>query len=331
MADAFDGLQRAAFEGLEFPVSEIKVRCSMRHFVHYYLRVPGGVVEKLERGLYEVTMTAHFDTNIKGYGQLWPNVLMAIRQKFEQGITAPLVIPNIGTMKAFMPEWEQVTDLGKVRSGERVPLKWLEDQNDLFLDDAAANVALDTVTSAQKRLAQVLAAPPQKKVRYPICPADFVLTPEDRNLFDILQSRVNAVLALLDQAELAMGLIASKIAGVTALVKHIDRKVKALQHPANYAILRALQDLWDALMRLGGGGAKIDSPTGTSQAGRVPTFARAYLVDQEPLSVAAISQILYGDTTHAVDIMRNNRIENPMHVPIGTTIIYFVYPSNVIR
>jgi regulator of RNase E activity RraB len=103
---AFDSAQRGGFNGLQFPVKSVSIKGRYRHAEHEYLRVPGAVIEKLERAIYNIEITAAFDTNIKGYGRLWPDGVQALRKMYESGLTGPLVIPTIGTIPAFQPEWD---------------------------------------------------------------------------------------------------------------------------------------------------------------------------------------------------------------------------------
>ncbi len=41
----FDDLPRASFDGFEFPVRSVHIRCVQKTFLHKYLRVPGAIIE----------------------------------------------------------------------------------------------------------------------------------------------------------------------------------------------------------------------------------------------------------------------------------------------
>lgn len=114
----FDQLQRASFFEIPFPVKSVHIRGRLRRHEHEYLRVPGALNEKLGRGLYMIEMEAVFDANIKGYGRLWPNSLGQLREIYEQELTGDLVVPTIGTIPAFITEWDQTAEMGRVRSGK---------------------------------------------------------------------------------------------------------------------------------------------------------------------------------------------------------------------
>lgn len=292
----FDSLQRASFDGLDFPVRAVHIRGRYRVHTHEYLRVPGGVNEKLERGLYRIEMEAEFHATIRGYGQLWPNVLAAIRGKFEQGITGPLVIPTIGTVPAMIEEWDQTADMGRVRSGESVRIPFLEDQTELFLSTALAKVDQSSIASSASNLQSIR--------------DQLGIDPADTSLFDAIQDAANAVIAFKDQADLFGGLMSAKIAQLTGLLGEADRAASTLKNPENHQLLEALHELWDAAVTLGRNLA--ESPRGP----------RVYVVPRT-MSVADIAAAIYGSTDRATEIMLNNALDDAFAVRAGTRIIYF--------
>lgn len=294
----FDQLQRASFDGLEFPVRGVGIKGSYRHHDHEYLRTPGAVIEKLERGLYMVEMDAVFDVNVRGYGDLWPAGLAAMRSKFEQGITSALTIPTIGTIRAFMPEWDQSADMGKVRSGERCRLVFKEDQSQLFLSDAAAKVQQSSVAASGEKLAVTL--------------EDFELPEEEQSVFDEIQDISNSILAIKDQGDLYGGLLAAKVEQLAGLIRAADETLESLKDPVNHELLEALHELWEATVTLGQNLA--ESPRGP----RTYTTPRQMTVGD----VAAETQKL-GGTDDAARIMLNNSLPDPFAIPAGTRIVYF--------
>jgi hypothetical protein len=294
----FDQLQRAAFDGLEFPIKYVSIKGRYRHEEHEYLRVPGAVIEKLERALYSIEMGAVFDTNIRGYGTLWPNTLAALRNKFEAGVTSALVVPTIGTVPAFQPEWDQTAEIGKIRSGEVVRLLFKEDQTQRFVTLALVKAQQQSLATAASNLGTVRASL-----------AD--MPAQDISIFDAIQEGSNALLAFKDRADLVNGWLAAKIAQVTHLVRQADSALESMKDPVNHELLEAFMGLWNALVVMG---------TNLAESPRGP---RLYTVPRQ-MSVSDIAVAVYGNTERASEILVNNNFADPFAVPAGEKVIYFV-------
>lgn len=295
----FDDLQRCGFDGLQFPIRKISIRGRYRHHAHEYLRVPGAIIEKLERAQYDIEIDACFDANIKGYGTLWPNGVNALRAKYEAGLTADLVIPTIGTIPAFQPQWTQDIDIARVRSGETVRLAFMEDQTAKFLKLALLQTQQQSMADAFNRFALIRA----QLVGVPA---------NDVSLFDQITGAITGVLAIKDRADLYGGLLTAKLERLTALMAQADGQLESLKHPQNYAALDAFLDLWDSGVKLATNLA--ESPRGP----KLYTTPRLMSVND----IAAVPSV-YGDASRGTDIMLNNRLEDPFAVPAGTKIIYF--------
>lgn len=295
----FDQLQRASFDGLEFPVRAVQIRGQYRHFDHVYLRVPGAVIEKLERDPYTFEMDALFSSTIKGYGDLWPGGIAAMRSKFERGLTAPLTIPTIGTVPALITNWDQSADMGKMRSGESVKITFKEDQSETNLTLAIAEVDQTSLANSADRLGRVVQGA-------------FMEYPEDASLFDKIQDAANAVLAIKDQAGLYGGLVSAKVAQLTSYISQADQMAQSLRDPQRHELLDALLELWDAAVTLGKNLA--EGPRGP----RIYVVPRTMSVSD----IAAATQDL-GGTDDANTIMLNNYLEDPFQVEAGAQILYF--------
>lgn len=298
MASAFDGLQRASFGGIEFPIRTARCKGTYRHHDHIYLKTPGAATEKMGRGLYRFEMAGVFDVNVPGYANLWPGALSQMRRLYEQGATAPLVYPSIGSVPCFIPEWDQEMDL-RIRSGETAQLIFQEEQSAAFLQQALIKVTSTSVNTAHAAL-QITAD---------------TLNPRP-DIFDTIQDKVNGVLALYDQAELRQNLLAARIESLSELIREADRDIEALQDPSNFTVVWALQDLLASTLQL--------TRDITQQQGD----PRIYVVPMT-MTVGAISNAIYGDTSHFDDIVSNNTIEDPLTVIAGTQIIYF--PSGILN
>lgn len=294
----FDSLQRASFDGYEFPVRSVEIKGRYRHHVHEYLRVPGGVIEKLERGLYVIEMDVPMHATIRGYGGLWPTGVDVLRKKFEEGITSQLVVPTIGSIPAMLTDWTQTAEMGRVRSGENLRLPFLEDQTQLFITNALAEVRQSSLQSSGDKLALTL--------------EDFALPPDERSVFDQITGLANSILAIKDQSDLYGGLLAAKVAQLTNLINQADRQLQSLQDPVNHELLDALHELWDSTITLGKNLA--ESPQGP----------RLYIVPKVmPVTeIAKATQDLGGDDD-AARIILNNDLEDAFAVAAGKQIIYF--------
>jgi hypothetical protein len=287
----FPKKQRASFGDLAFPITSCRMKGSYRHYEHVFLKTPGAAVEKLSRDLYRVDMAGVFDMNIQGYGDLSATI-DALRRHYEAGTTLPLVIPYIGTVPCWIPEWDEDIDF-KIRSGHKAQLVFMEDQNVAFLEQALRRTTATSVGSSH----DVFQLQADAIVPRP-------------NIFDQIREQANKVFGFFDQAELQQNLLASQIDGLTDILRIADRDVQALQDPSNFAITYALQDLLAATLEL--------ARDVTQQQGE----ARIYVLPQT-MTVMQISVAIYGDTTHYQDIVNNNTIPDLYEVPAGTQIVYF--------
>ena len=299
MAAIFDTLQRCSFDGLAFPIKSVSIKARYRHHEHEYLRVPGAVIEKLERALYNIEIQASFDSNVKGYGRLWPNGVNTLRDKFATGTTGPLVIPTLGTLPAFQPEWDQQIDMARVRSGETIKLSFKEDQTQRFLAMAVVQTQQQSMATATERLKFTL--------------ADLVGVPaNDQDFLDKIVGAANDVLAIKDQADLYGGRLAQRLGTMQTLLAEADSAVESFKHPQNYLAIDAFLELWDSTVKMA---------TNLAESPRGP---RKYVTPRQ-MSVAEIAAAVYsGSTERAPEILMNNQIDDAFAVPAGTELVYFV-------
>ncbi len=292
----FDQLQRASFDGLEFPIRHLKVKGKYRHHTHEFLKTDGGLNEKMARGLYSIEMAAVFDVNIRGYNSgtpLWPNIIAAMRSKFERGITSDLVIPTIGTIRAFQTDWDQEMDT-KVRSGETATLMFLEERDDELLNEALADIDVSSVGATAAKL---------DRLTSPMSPRP--------TIFDSILDAANSILAIKDQFDLYGARIEAQILSMADLIRTADNELQELQDPSNYKIIDAMHELADAALSLG------RTLLGSSSEPRVFIVPRL-------MTVAEISNAIFGDTSHNVELMQTNNFDDPFAVPAGFQVLYFV-------
>lgn len=298
MAAAFDTLQRASFADLPFPVREIEVIGGLRDHVHEYPHSPGGAPEKLGRKLYEFHFVAPFLNTFKAYPDLWPDTLAALRLVFESGQTDDLVVPTIGTIKAYCISWRERTDLPSNRSGVIVDLTFREDQADLFLIESLITVYAANLGGTSAALLAAMQADLAFQA---------ALSPSQVGLFQSIQNVANSITAVADQANAYANIVQAKAQAVTSLCAVADATVLPLNNPAHFRVLEAMMGVW-------------------AQAGRLERdalrLARPLIPYTTPvaMSVSQIATAIYGDTGQAAKLLQINSWENPFRVPAGTSI-----------
>lgn len=315
----FDSLPRASFAGFEFPCSRIEVTCSLRDHVHEYPHSPGGAPEKLGRKLYEFHFTVPFYQGSKLYPLLWPETLASLRIIFEGGKSFDLVVPTIGTITAYCTTWREVADPKNGRNGVTAEFSFREDQSDLFLvqnliTQTTAGMSSNfqayqqALLDQQERLADALAAGVSS-------PDDLLLAQIDASDLAVLNQVISVslqVLAALADAS-NFGYAVAALAGdlVTACVQADDLALWA--DPTRFPLLYALHNLWLNAQQL-----QIDALS-------VGVKVVLYTVPQPGLGIGAISTAIFGDTSHAIELLQINPITDPFFIAGGTTIKAYLF------
>lgn len=288
----FDQYERAGFNSIQFPVKTIKIRGGLRHHLHEWRYIPGAEPEKLGRKPYVIEMGCAFHATIKGYGPLYPGRLATLRKLFEAGTTAELVIPTIGRIQAFCSDWEQMADF-KVRSGEEVPLTFVEDQTAANLVASAVRVnaaAMSTAVSKWEAAAEEIDPKP--------------------SIFDTISDAANAVLSYKDQFDAFGGLLESKLLQLATLVQAADKQVTEFLDPVNYRVLYALHELLDSTIQL---------QKDVSDRIRHPQIYTTPAL----MTLNEIALAIYGNTEKTSELMLNNPLADPFEVPAGQALIWF--------
>ncbi len=292
MADpAFDKLKPMSFSGIKFPYKDYSVKGAYRKHVHEYPHVAGGAPEKLGRSLYEVTVTVDFRDGLasKKYPQLLTD-LGVLRALWEDGVTADLHIPHIGTVKMFADDWTERAK-NTDRSNIEGTVKFIEDQESAFL-------VLDLIqvkTSDFNDAAYTLQGLP--------------------NSGDSRWSQINnagtAFLAVGDQASLYGSLVASKIESLASLLELADKTLDELDDPGNYVLLDALHRLWDATLAL------------RNDIMRQDDYLRTWTVPIA-MTVGQAAGAIWGDSSRGGELMQLNVLQDPLNIPAGTELRYYV-------
>jgi prophage DNA circulation protein len=289
--------QKASFGGIAFPVLRVSVKGGIRHYEHEFPHSPGAEVEKMGRRLYSISMTAFFhdvpDSRLaEEYPDLYPDRLNSLRAMFEQEKTAPLVIPNLGTIQAVALEWNNTFDFGGALSGEAAEFSFIEDQDRDFVFE---NMELGRGQLERKnfQLQGLLGT----------------TFPQPPSIFQAINDAVTAVLAVQGLADAFSKTLEAKLLQVASLCEQADR-IATLQVPENFAILEALKEVWrastDLLEDLLGRQSPIVLWT-------VPAL----------MTAAQISTAIFGSSEKGIDILQMNQIEDAYAIPAGTTIRYY--------
>lgn len=279
----------AQFFDVKFPFVDRSVKGSLRRHVHVYPHSPGGDLESLSRGLYEIKFTCDFHDVFAAYPQLYPAGLNKMRGLYEAETSGPLVVPGVGTITAKLVDFEQRL-IAKIQSGERVSLDFMEDE---------ASVPSQLVTISP----QVLA------VRFDGLTRAFPASAK-LSLLDKLKNLVNAVTGAIDQGELYASLVNDKLSGILDECLRLDNALDIFNAPVNFSALDALHELQAAALQLSTDVLKFSRP--------IDTF-----VTQGLMTIAEVSVAIYGDTGGAVQIMQLNPIGDAFAIPANTRLRYY--------
>lgn len=315
----FDTLPRASFDDLDFPVSRIVVTCSLRDHVHEYPHSPGGAPEKLGRKLYEFSLSCPFYTGSKLYPNLWPETLSALRLLFENQTSASLVIPTVGTITAYCTHWVETAEPKTGRNGVTVELSFREDQSDLFL---VSNLLAQLSSGITSNTAAYAAALANQKGRLAAVRAAGVDFPDVLLLTQIdptSLAALNLVLTVAGQVLTALaeaanfGFAVAALAADLVTVCSLAYDLPIWSDDTRFPLLYALGDLWLNAQQL------------QQDALSVGIQVVSYTVPQPGMGVGAISTALFGDASHAIDILQTNAIVDPFFVPGGTVIKAYLF------
>ena len=308
----FDRVQPASFAGIEFAVNMIEVIGGIRDHIHEFPHSDGGIPEKLGRKLYVIRMHAVFDEGILELPGNYPFGMNNLQAQCESGDTQTLVIPQLGSIQAYCRNWPRKWTW-QVRSGEEADYEFVEDDVITSLDvfpsavPSTPSMALQLGNFAAEAFLQqqrLAAAAAQVSPGFPLDLSQ--CSNIGLGLINSVKSAFNAVLAIRDQETLAGLVLQQKIAAANQYISQLDR---ALSIPLDANLLAAVRGMNKSLRALSANISGTVSPIKTYEV-------------RTPMAVSAISAAVFGDTLHAMDILRMNPIENPFLVPAGTLVKY---------
>lgn len=302
MPTYFQGLPKASFGGLIFPAEKITLHSQGRQHVHEFPHSPAGAPEKLGRGVWMLSVTGNFSQQqFPGYPNLYPQTLGLLRNLYEQQITATFIHPSVGSFQAFITAWRQDFDPGKIQSGEKVQIEFLEDQRSAFLTGSAYQPTAG-LTNAASDLAGELTV-----IQSQLVPA---LKDTEISAFQAIQATVNAITGLADTVGIYSQLYINKVTALLGLAGQVDQYA-SLQGPWAVGIVDSLHDLWYQAQSLS---QQVQSQNSLAKW-TVPA----------PMALQDIAIRLYGDASRQSDLLtlNANTITDPFNVRAGTTLLYF--------
>lgn len=293
MPNIFKSLPLFSFEGIEFPWDSYDIQGGIRDHIHEYPHVPGGNPEKLGRKLYEIKVVPVFDSSLlpPSYADLFPVRLKMLRDMFEEQLTGSLAIPHIGTIKAYARLWSERVVATNVSGLDGAEFTFIEDESGLF---GEAFLLLRNSLRTKHEEWTIEAS----------------RLPEVPSIFDKINDVALQVLSVKDQIELFDALVAAKVEGLVSLIQEAHSSVTELNDPDNWSVLSALNDMM---------AATVDLAKDIAQKGEE---LRIYTV-QTTMTVTQVSIAIFGDASHAVEIMQLNAFDDPLAIPRGTRVVYY--------
>jgi hypothetical protein len=291
VTEILDILPKASFAGLAFPYTKIGIVGGLDYHLHKYLHRPGGEIESLGRKPYEFTFHSEFHTTMRAWTNAYPALLSKLISTFESEATAPLVVPNIGTVQAKAIKWPRNLS-ARIRSGESVELVFLEDSQNQLVVSSIASFSMAAVPIQAAVLAGVVGAQGL-----------------DPSLLDDILNAVANLTAVLDEAEL-MGAILAQRADVLMNACAALESLALFNDPMNWPVLDALRDVW----------ASANAVSLDALAQSLPLDA--FFVPRT-MTVSEVSIAVYGDTTHALELLQLNALNDALAIPPGTIVKHY--------
>jgi prophage DNA circulation protein len=294
--DILDALPKASFAGVAFPYTKIGIVGGLNYHLHTYLHRPGGEIESLGRKPYEFTFHCEFHSTMRIWANAYPALLATLINLFESEITASLVVPNVGTVQAKAIKWPRNLST-RIRSGESAEFVFLEDsQNQLV------------VTSLP---AFSMAAVPIQAAVLSNAVSTQGLNP---SLLDDILSAVTALTALQDQTELMGAMLAQQAEKVMNACATLE-SLALFNDPMNWPVLDALRDVWASANAVDLDALQESLPIDTFFVPRTMT-------------VSEVSVAIYGDTTHALELLQLNAFDDALAISPGSIVKHYAVLAN---
>ena len=300
MTDIFTNLKRLSFGGIEFPFTEIQVKGALRHHLHEFIKRPGGEVETLARRAYSIVVRCDMlDTILPlapfaQWVDVYPSKLAALVSLCEQGQAQDLWIPNWGrSLRVKATDWTR-TIMAAKRSGEAAEFTFLEDSTATF---TSLNMIGASAASLVPKLADL-----QVEI-------EALNDPPALSAFDRLEAALDAYITAKDDALAAAEYQTARIDAVVARCSDLA-SVPSLGLSTSAVANTALLSFWAVTIQV----------RNHQIGGSRPLLARR--APRPNMSVVDLSLEVFGDTTHAVEILRMNDFDDAMSIPFATPFNY---------
>lgn len=297
---ALDGAPRASFDKIEFPFTTRTARGEFRQHTHEFPKMAGGQPEKLGRRLWTFAFESPFHESNLYFPNLYPASLDALTDRFARGVTAELVVPEMGIIRAFITKFER-RRRGAILSGEELSVEFLEDDLEPFRREALTS-------SAQASLAEA-ANDVRDEVDDARDHSEATIEPYRAPLGSLLDL-VDSVLAIRDQVELYGARVGAQLTGIASACRELHELLKG---PDLAPLREGLRSLWDAAYQ-------IQSDLLSKGPGSQLT---TYVTPTE-MGVSQIAQALYGQAARGGEILSlNSNLDDPFAIDAGTTLIVY--------
>jgi hypothetical protein len=276
-------------------VQTIGINSVLRDHVHEFPHTPGGQPEKMGRKVYEVTMTCPFYSTFPKYPGLWPDSIVTLQEFFAEELTDTLVIPTFGHMTCYIRSMRRTARATNL-AGEDVEFTFVEDSAEDFEKSLVFLPSSDGLSAEMDNLSAVA--------------ADDRLTNQELDTqLNTLQDGINSFLAISDSADVFLAGVESKILSVSQTCAAVDSAL-SLNRPGEARIMDALQQVWGTVTTISNDllGKKTD--------------LRTYVTPAR-MSMPEVSAALYGDNTHAVELLNLNDVPDAFAIPANTSLRYY--------
>ena len=298
MSDVFDTWKQLSYAGIVFPFSDITIKGAQRHYLHEFIRRPGGEVEKLARRAYQITVRSEFvDTVIPRnsfarYVDLYPSRLSALLTVFEQGDSHDLFLPMQGrSLRCKAVDWTRNISAAR-RSGESVTFEFLEDSTEEFLSQNLVGVQSASIV-----------------------PQFTVVQREVEKLNDpVSKSALDRLIAAVGRYLDAVDRVTETIDYQTARIDTVVERCSALADTPALGMARAASANRE-LIRFMALATRI-------RANTMDVTPMLGFVVPDIMDVLQVSTEVYGTPANATSILRYNDFDDAMAIPRGTTVRY---------
>jgi len=298
MTDVFDNWKQLSYGGIVFPFTDITIKGSLRHYLHEFIKRPGGEVETLARKAYVISVKCEMiDTVIPVNGfaryiDLYPSRLSALISLCEQGEPQDLFLPNQGkTLRCKATDWTRSISASR-RSGESVSFEFLEDSTEAF-------TTLNLIGATSASIVPLMAVV-QREVE----------ALNDPRTKDPLAKLIDAVNSYLDAVDRVTGEIDYQTARIDMVVTRCAAlaAVPTLGMATAAKALRSLTRFWATTVRVRDAHASASRPL-------------LNFVTDRPMNIIDVA-IALGDPTKAIELLRLNDLNDAMNIPRNTELRY---------